>query len=77
MEVQRYKAPIFLKKTKAGNVDVAAYGTVIKSGWGVNPEQDVIDYIEDMFKGRRLNRSAPLDQTPLQIAIFKGEGVKI
>ena len=25
---------IFLKKTRAGQVDVAVYGTVVKSGWG-------------------------------------------
>ena len=25
---------IFLQKTRAGQVDVAVYGTVVKSGWG-------------------------------------------
>ena len=30
MEVERNQVPIFLKKTKSGNVDVAKFGDVIK-----------------------------------------------
>ena len=34
MEVRRNVVHVFLKKTRAGQVDVANYGTVVKSGWG-------------------------------------------
>ena len=34
VEVRRNVVHIFLKKTRAGQVDVALYGTVVKSGWG-------------------------------------------
>ena len=30
---------LFLKRTKAGRLDVADFGTVLKSGWGENPPQ--------------------------------------
>ena len=30
VEVERAKVPLFHKKTKSGNVDVAVFGTVIK-----------------------------------------------
>ena len=34
VEVRRNVVHIFLQKTRAGQVDVAVYGTVVKSGWG-------------------------------------------
>ena len=34
VEVRRNVVVIFLQKTRAGQVDVAVYGTVVKSGWG-------------------------------------------
>ena len=30
VEVKRHRVPLFLKKTKSGNVDVAAFGVVVK-----------------------------------------------
>ena len=30
---------LFLKRTKGGRLDVADFGTVLKSGWGENPPQ--------------------------------------
>ena len=43
----------------------------VQSGWGINPDQEVIDYIEDLFKLRRLKEDAELDCTPLHVAVFK------
>ena len=64
--------PLFLNRSKSGNIDVASFGQVILSGWGANPEQHNIDTIEDMFRTRRLNVKAPDDMTPLHLALFKG-----
>lgn len=72
VEVSRAMVPIFLQKTKAGNVDVALFGTVIRSGWGVNPDQENVAAIEYMFKQRKLNPDSKPDMTPLHTAVLKG-----
>ena len=36
---------LFLKKTKGGNVDVAYFGAVLRSGWGKDPPDGTIDQI--------------------------------
>ena len=33
---------LFLKQTKGGRLDVADFGTVLKSGWGENPPESVV-----------------------------------
>lgn len=63
---------MFLKKTRSGNVDVAVYGDVIRSGWGVNPDQENTTNIEQIFKQRKLDQKAELDMTPLHVAVYKG-----
>ena len=48
-----------------------------QSGWGVNPDQDAVDDIEEIFKRRRLNQNALKDQTPLHIAVAKGKCLEL
>ena len=67
---------MFLKKTRAGNVDVVLYGEMIKSGWGVNPSQADMTEIENIFKKRRLDPDAAEDMTPLHIVSFKGQNIQ-
>ena len=38
----------------------------------MNPEQDKVDFVEETFRKRRKEKGRPIDQLPLQIAIFKG-----
>ena len=45
---------------------------ISQSGWGVNPSQEVVDEIEEIFKTRRLDTLAVEDMTPLQVALAKG-----
>ena len=71
MEVKRRLVHIFLKKTRGGSVDVAIYGSVVKSGWGPDPEQEIIDMIDKRFEDRRNSNMTEDDQTPLHIALFK------
>ena len=74
VEVKRHLKPLFLKKTKNGNVDVKDFGKVIKSGWGINPEDEVRQFIEELYKTRRQNsaKDAQVDATPLHVAAFYG-----
>ena len=39
----------------------------------MNPDQDTVDDIEEIFKNRRLDQNAQIDQTPLHIAIAKSQ----
>ena len=71
VEVKRRLVHIFLKKTRGGSVDVAIYGNVVKSGWGPDPEQEIIDMIDKRFEERRTSNTTEPDQTPLHIALFK------
>ena len=38
----------------------------------MNPSQEVVDEIEEIFKTRRLDTLAVEDMTPLQVALAKG-----
>lgn len=42
---------MFLEKVKTGHVDVADYGTVIKSGWGQDPPKEERERIDQMYHG--------------------------
>lgn len=60
------------KKTGIGSVNVAAYGHVIRSGWGVNPDKQVQHEVEGMFDMANISSSAaPPDMWPIHLAIFK------
>ena len=40
----------FHEKVKAGTVDVADYGEVLKSGWGENPPNEIKDWVDKNFQ---------------------------
>ena len=40
---------MFLAKVKSGNVDVADYGQVLKSGWGQEPPDEVREWIKKKY----------------------------
>ena len=62
---------IFLKNIHAGHIDVAQYGTVVKSGWGDDPEKNVVQWVEKMFADRRNRPNATPDVSALHLAIYK------
>ena len=41
---------MFLQTVQSGNVDLADFGEVIKSGWGQNPPDDVKEWIQKKYK---------------------------
>lgn len=41
--------PIFLKKADGGPIDVSQYGTILYSGWGENPPDDIVKKIEEEY----------------------------
>ena len=71
MEVKRNKLHSFLSKTKSGSVDVALFGQVVKSGWGSDPEPDVMEQLEERFTERIAVNNNKLDSTPLHLACFR------
>ena len=46
--VKKALLPLFLRRTKGGNVDVADFGRVLKSGWGKDPPENVRKNINEM-----------------------------
>ena len=40
----------FREKIASGTVDVANYGSVLKSGWGKDPPNEVVDWIDKSYK---------------------------
>ena len=44
--VERELLDAFREKVSTGNIDVAKYGYVIKSGWGKDPPDDILDKIK-------------------------------
>ena len=43
VEVERIKPPLFQEALKSGTVNIIQYGTILRSGWGNNPPQDIVD----------------------------------
>ena len=43
--VEKFLLGLFLKRTKGGSLDVADFGNVLKSGWGVDPPEGTIEKI--------------------------------
>ena len=72
VEVKRNQVHTFVKRTKSGSVDVAQFGTVVKSGWGSDPDQHIMDQIDQRFRGRIEDMHTQRgDVTPLHMACFK------
>ena len=71
VEVNRELISVFLQKTRAGNIDVAHFGRVVKSGWGNDQERDIIKRVEAFLEENGENRDQPPDMTPLQLAIYR------
>ena len=46
--VKKALLPLFLRRAKGGNVDVADFGRVLKSGWGKDPPEDIRKSIGEM-----------------------------
>ena len=62
----------FVKRTKSGSVDVALYGRVVRSGWGDDPEESIMEELDQRFKARiEDTQSQRGDVTPLHMACFK------
>ncbi|MGN7661684.1 MAG: hypothetical protein ACTJLK_03620 [Anaplasma sp.] len=49
--VDKGKREMFLAKSKSGSMDVALYGSILYSGWGENPPEDIVKKIEEEFGG--------------------------
>lgn len=71
VEVSRGLVSLFLKRTRGGTVDVGRYGTLLSSGWGVDPDINAVKDIEQRFEARRASASTDFDVTPLHIAAFR------
>lgn len=72
VEVSRGLMDVFMKRTRSGTIDVAKYGTLLHSGWGVDPDEESAREIEQRFETRRnANMAEDHDVTPLHIAAFK------
>lgn len=47
--VMKKLLPVFLEKTRGGTVDVAQYGSILYSGWGENPPDDIVAKIKEEY----------------------------
>ena len=39
----------FLSEVESGTINLESYGTVLKSGWGIDPPQDTKDWIYEKY----------------------------
>jgi ankyrin repeat protein len=53
-------------------VDVSKFGTVVKSGWGEYPTDDVAKEVDDnLIQRANLDRNPQVDETALHLAVYK------
>ena len=71
VEADRGRIEVFRRRTQGGAVDVAAFGIVLKSGWGSNPTAEVIREVEGLYDVLNADPAAPPDMQPLHVAIIK------
>ncbi len=72
VEVDRYFLHVFREITKSGgSLDVAQFGTVIKSGWGAHPATEIVKEIDGRYDVSQVVSDTPADMTPLCLAILK------
>jgi len=48
--VDARKLPLFNHSIRSGSVDVAKYGTVLYSGWGDEPPENIVKTIHEQYK---------------------------
>lgn len=46
VKVDMLKLPLFQKALKSGSLDVAEYGEILFSGWGVNPPPEIRRHVD-------------------------------
>ena len=71
--VKRARLYMFREKTQGGPIDVANYGSVVRSGWGPAPSQAVANEIERKYSPDQIPPNAPRDLSPLMLAILKDQ----
>ena len=72
VEVERRFMNVFRQITRdGGTVDVARYGNTIRSGWGTNPTQEIVNEMDQRYDLAHIDASAAEDLTPLNLAILR------
>ena len=54
-----------------GPLDVASYGTIVKSGWGSHPSPDIVHKINERYAYSKVTSATPKDFSALTLAIYK------
>ena len=71
--LRRYLS-LYETSTKNGKVDASMVGTIVKSGWGDEPEVPILRKAVQDFKQTTATKDGEDDLTPLMLALVKGHG---
>ena len=71
VEVKRKYIKIFLERTRGGNLDIANFGEVIRSGWGPEATTEDMRIIEKRYDDRVNSSEVLKDMTALHTAVTK------
>lgn len=47
--VDKLKLPLFIENGKRGSIDVAEYGKVLYSGWGIDPPEEIVEAVKKEY----------------------------
>ena len=72
VHLKRKYVPLFQKCIKSGRVDASRVGTIIQSGWGQEPEADVLKKSVQHYLGNNPTNNGRDDLSPCLLAIAKG-----
>jgi hypothetical protein len=68
----RHLVSLFEKRVGGGVVDVSQFGTVIKSGWGDYPPEEVVKSVDEtLLRKANLDTAPKIDVTPLHLSVYK------
>ena len=71
--LRRYLS-LYETSTKNGKVDASMVSTIVKSGWGHEPEVPILREAVQDFKQTTVTKDGEDDLTPLMLALVKGHG---
>ncbi|ELT99383.1 hypothetical protein CAPTEDRAFT_160393 [Capitella teleta] len=68
----RHLVSLFEKRVGGGVVDFSQFGTVIKSGWGDYPPEEVVKSVDEtLLRKAQLDTAPKIDVTPLHLSVYK------
>ena len=74
IHLDRRYVSLYQTQTRGGRVNASQFGTIVKSGWGDEPEAHFLEEVVSSYRDSNDTKDGQDDMTPVMLAIYKGFG---